>query len=243
MKSQFAILALLTFAYSVGAVPAQMAHGEGTQQFADFGDFKLENGSIIHDFRLGYRTLGSLNPDRSNAILWPTWLGGKSEDLLQFVGEGRVVDPNSYFVILVDSIGNGISISPSNSRTQPLMKFPQFTIRDMVEAEHRLVTDVFHLTHLHAVVGISMGGMQTFEWAVAHPDFMDEAIPMLGSPESTSFDKLLWTAQIDSIELDPAWNNGHPKAPLGPGQLPKTDDPVYNKGLQLLRGDEAQKAA
>jgi len=166
---------------------------------------------------LGYRTLGKLNANRSNAILWPTWLGGKSEDLLKFLGPGKVVDTTNYFVILVDAIGNGISTSPSNSKKQPLMKFPMFGIRDMVEAEHRLVTEVLHLTHLRAVMGISMGGMQTFEWVVTYPDFMDVAIPMAGSPQSTSFDKLLWTSQIDAIELDPAWNNGNPTGPLTRG--------------------------
>jgi homoserine O-acetyltransferase len=120
-------------------------------------------------------------------------------------------------VILVDAIGNGISSSPSNSKKQPLLKFPMFGIRDMVESEHRLVTEVLHLPHLRAVMGISMGGMQTFEWVVAYPDFMDVAIPMAGSPQSTSFDKLLWTSQIDAIELDPAWNNGNPTGPLTRG--------------------------
>lgn len=183
---------------------------QGPQQFASFGDFILKDGISIHDFRLGYRTLGTLNASKSNAVLWPTWLGGRSQDLLTFVGPANVLDPNKYFVILVDSIGNGVSTSPSNSSSQPLMKFPQFTVRDMVESERRLVTETFHLSHLHAVMGVSMGGMQTFEWAVAYPNFMDLAIPMSGSPQSTSSDKLLWTSEIDAIELDPAWNKGNP---------------------------------
>ena len=201
----------------------QAAAAEGTQQFAELGDLALRSGQVIQDFRLGYRTLGKLNTGRSNAVLWPTWLGGRTQDLLKFVGPGNVVDTNSYFVILVDAIGDGVSTSPSNSTKQPLMKFPQFTIRDMVESEYRLATEVFHLTHLHAVMGISMGGMQTFEWAVAYPGFMDEAIPMMGSPQSTSYDKLLWTAQIDAVEMDPAWNGGNPTGPLTRGLAVKEE--------------------
>jgi homoserine acetyltransferase len=215
---QFAVYIFLILATCcVSPVSAQSLSVDGVQQFTVFGDFKLQNGDVIHDFRLGYRTLGTLNADKSNAVLWPTWLGGKSEDLLQFIGPGKVVDPSKYYVVLVDAIGSGVSASPSNSKTQPLLRFPIFTIRDMVESEYRLAIEVLHLAHLHAVVGISMGGMQTFEWAAAYPDFMDVAIPMAGSPQSTSFDKLLWTAEIDAIELDPAWNHGNPTGPLSRG--------------------------
>jgi homoserine O-acetyltransferase/O-succinyltransferase len=196
---------------------AQAPFADGIQQFAEFGDFKLRDGGVIHEFRLGYRTLGKLNSGKSNAVLWPTWIGGKSQDLLPFIGPGKVVDTDKYFVVLIDAIGNGVSSSPSNSKRQPLMKYPKFTIRDMVEAEHRLCADVLHLSRLHAVLGISMGGMQAFEWVVMYPDFMDIGIPMSASPQSTSFDKLNWTAQIDAIELDPAWNHGNPTGPLGRG--------------------------
>jgi homoserine O-acetyltransferase len=220
MKTNFRLAFCITavlLAYPSAGVNAQTAQAEGEQQFAELGDFKLRNGSVISDFHLGYRTLGKLNAQKSNAILWPSWLGGKSDDLLQFLGPGKVVDTSKYFVVLVDAVGNGVSTSPSNSKEQPLMRFPSFSIRDMVEAEHRLATEVLHLSHLRAVMGISMGGMQTFEWIVAYPEFMDLGIPMFGSPQSTAFDKLLWTAQIDAIELDPAWNHGNPTGPLSLG--------------------------
>ena len=209
------VLILSSPALSTGQT-AQMAQSqaEGAQQFAELGDLRLGNGSVIRDFRLGYRTLGKLNRERSNAILWPSWLGGKSEDLLPSVGPDKWVDSTRYFVILIDAIGNSVSTSPSNTTKQPLLKFPEFTIRDMVESEHRLATDVLHLSHVRAVMGLSMGGMQTFEWGVTYPDFMDLLIPIVGSPQSTSYDRLLWRAQIDAMELDPAWNHGNPTGPM-----------------------------
>src|SRR5580704_7487492 len=170
------------------AQAAKEQSADGAQQIAALGDLKLRSGTVIHDFRLGYRTFGQLNAAKSNAILWPSWLGGTTQDLMQFVGPDKVVDNTKYFVVLVDAIGDGISSSPSNSRTQARLAFPEFTIRDMVESEHRLATEVLHLTHLHAVMGISMGGMQTFEWVMAYPDFMDVGVPMAGSPQSTSYD-------------------------------------------------------
>jgi homoserine O-acetyltransferase/O-succinyltransferase len=197
------------------AAKAQLA--EGAQQFAALGDLKLRSGAVIHDFRLGYRAFGQLNAAKSNAILWPTWLGGKTQELVQFVGPDKVVDSTKYFVVLVDALGNGVSTSPSNSKTQARLVFPEFTIRDMVESEHRFATEVLHLTHVHAVMGISMGGMQTFEWVVAYPDFMDVAVPMAGSPQSTSYDKLLWTAEMDALRLDPEWKDGQGTKPMTGG--------------------------
>jgi homoserine O-acetyltransferase/O-succinyltransferase len=217
--SRFLLVPMLCFLICVAVHRPTYAPNvsNAAQQFAPLGDLKLQSGEVMHDFRLGYRTMGALNAAKSNAILWPTWLGGRTENLVEFIGPGRVVDSSQYFVILVDSIGDGVTTSPSNSKTQPWMKFPQFTIRDMVESERRLVTEVLHLAHLRAVMGVSMGGMQTFEWAVVYPGLMDEAIPMLGSPQSTSYDKLLWTAEIDAVELDPAWNHGHPSRSMARG--------------------------
>ena len=185
------------------AAPAQ------EQQFASLGDFKLQSGKTLRDCRIGYRTYGKLNAAKSNAILFPTWAGGTTEQLQDAILKDKFADPDQYFVITVDALSNGVSSSPSNSRLQPRMQFPRITIRDMVETQHDLLTRILGINHLKAVMGISMGGMQTFQWIVAYPDFMDKAIPIVGSPRLAPYDLVLWQNQIDAITHDAAWKGGN----------------------------------
>jgi homoserine O-acetyltransferase/O-succinyltransferase len=217
---------LVAVAWTLGA---QEAAREGAQRMASLGDLKLASGEVIRDCRIGYRTYGQLDASRSNAILFPTWFGGTTEQLADNFGSGKTVDTSRYFVIAVDALGNGVSTSPSNSQSQPRLKFPRFSIRDMVESQHRLVTEVLHLNHLRAVMGISMGGMQTFEWMAAYPDFMDRAIPMVGSPRLMPFDVLLWQAEIHAIEADANWKNGDYTA--RPAAAMRTVSDIHNLAL------------
>jgi homoserine O-acetyltransferase len=179
-------------------------------QFAQLGDFKLESGEVIRDCRIGYRAFGKLNNDKSNAILFPTWASGTTEQIkLSQVGPGKLLDDTKYYVIAVDALGNGVSSSPSNSKLQPRMSFPKFTIRDMINTQYQLLTKVLGLNRVKAVIGVSMGGMQVFQWMVSYPNFMEKAIPIVGSPRLAPYDLLLWQAQIDAIVNDSAWNNGN----------------------------------
>jgi homoserine O-acetyltransferase len=158
----------------------------------NLGDFKLQSGQVLQDCKVTYRTWGTLNRDKSNVILVPTWYNGRSEDMARYIGPGRLIDDTKYYVVVVDALGNGSSSSPSNHRTQRGNSFPGITIRDMVETQHRLLTQHLGINHVHAVLGISMGGMQTYEWLAAYPNFMDKGVPIVATPQMSEKDIRLW---------------------------------------------------
>ena len=180
-------------------------------QYAELGRCPLDSGGAIENCRLGYRTFGTLNAAHDNAVLFPMWFTGRSGEVGALVGPGpgHFVDTTKYFAIVVDPFGNGVSSSPSNSKAQPGVAFPVFTIRDMVRAEQRLLRDTLHLSHLRAVVGQSMGGMQAFEWAVDAPAMMDRVVSIVGSPQPASADLFLWSAEKEALERDPEYAGGH----------------------------------
>ena len=191
---------------SASAPASASASADPALKFADLGSCALENGSTISPCRIGYRTFGTLDDKKSNAVLWPTWFTGTTKSL-DFVPD-KIVDTKKLFLIVVDAIGNGVSTSPSNSPKQPRLQFPRFGIRDMVESQRRLVTEVFGIQKLYAVAGISMGGMQSIEWSVSHPEMVARVVPIVGSPQLTSTDLLLWNAELHALESDVAYKKG-----------------------------------
>lgn len=198
MRKWLAVLVWL----GAGALWAQ------TLQTAELGDCKLQSGEVIRHCKVAYRTFGTLNAEKSNAVLVPTWFGGNSGDWVGGVQKNHLPDPDKYYVIVVDALANGYSSSPSNSAEQPRSKFPAVSIGDMVESQHALLTQKLGISHLRAVMGVSMGGMQTFQWVVAHPEFMDKAVPMMGSPRLAPYDLTLWQAELDAVRNDPAFHDG-----------------------------------
>ena len=205
--------ALLAVLLALAAdLPAQQPGDTGEQRMANLGRCTLASGAVIENCQIGYRTFGRLNAAQDNAVLVPTWLYGNTADLLSLFGDGsspmHLIDTGKFFGIAIDAFGDGVSSSPSNSTTQHGPAFPAFTTRDMVEAEYRVVTEVLGLKHLHAVVGLSMGGEQTFVWAVTHPAFFDLAVPILGTPRLTPYDLQVKEIMLGTIYADPGYQEG-----------------------------------
>jgi hypothetical protein len=88
---------------------ANSSFAQAELKFANLGDFKTTGGEVIKEAKIGYRTVGKLNSDKSNAVLWPTWFTGTSEQILQWGILNNTIDTTGLYVIIVDALGNGVS--------------------------------------------------------------------------------------------------------------------------------------
>jgi homoserine O-acetyltransferase len=181
--------------------------GEGDLRIAELGSCVLESGDTVEECRIGYRTFGKPDATRSNVVLFPTWFTGTTKELVDIVPD-KLVDTTRFFLVLVDALGDGVSSGPSSSRKQSRLRFPRFTVHDMVETQRRLLREVLGVQNVHTVMGISMGGMQTYEWAVSHPDEVGRIVPIVGTPQLTAQDLLLWNAELHILQASKDYANG-----------------------------------
>ncbi len=209
-KAQFLAVAA---AFLIGGAAQAHTPSQPPHQLYKLGDLKLESGEVIKDFAISYVTHGTLNARKSNAILMVTAISGNHHRVDFLIGPGKALDTNRYFIIATDAIGNGLTTSPSNSTAQPRMKFPQYSLRDMVASQHRLVTEHLGVQHVVTVIGPSMGGMQTLQWGVSHPDFTDSLVAMVPLAKTPAWSIAVLEATRKAIMLDAAWNHGDYTAP------------------------------
>lgn len=184
---------------------------QGPYELHSIGRFELEDGGVIPDLQLAVATHGTLNADKTNAILIPTWFSGTHQTWEQaYLGPGRALDPEKYFIIIVNQIGNGLSTSPHNTDDPSIAmsQFPNVRIGDDVRAQEQLLREVFGIEQLALVVGGSMGAQQTWEWAVRFPDKVLRAAPIAGTAQNTPHDFLFTQTLLDAITSDPGFNGG-----------------------------------
>jgi homoserine O-acetyltransferase len=172
-------------------------------------NFTTESGTVLPQAHVVYGTYGTLNAAGDNAVLLPSHYMADMNGYGWLIGPGKALDPTKLFLITSELFGNGRSSSPSNT-PEPLHgpRFPVTTIRDNVEAVHRLLTEQLHVSHLRAVIGFSMGAQQAFQWAVSYPDFMDRIVATSGTAKTYGHGFVRLESEITALTTDPVFNGG-----------------------------------
>jgi len=177
----FAALPLLAAEY-----PAPVEH-----DFVVHG-FHFASGESLPEVRIHYATIGT--PGKPAVLI----LHGTGGTFKQFVSDrfagvlfvpGGLLDATRYFIVIPDNIGHGKSSKPSDGLGQ---KFPHYGYDDMLELQHRLIADELHISHLHIVMGTSMGGMQTWMWGERYPQMMDALVPLASLPSQIAGRNRIW---------------------------------------------------
>ncbi|MBN9562292.1 MAG: homoserine O-acetyltransferase [Alphaproteobacteria bacterium] len=184
----------------------------------------LDCGVTLPELTVAYRTYGTLNAERTNAILIchaltldqyvaePSPVTGKPGWWDSVVGPGLPIDTDRFFVLCANVLGGCMgSTGPRSPRTEggePWgIDFPPVTIRDMVRAQKRL-TEHLGITRLFAVIGGSMGGMQVLEWAATYPDAVFAAVPVAAASYHSAQNIAFHEVGRQAIFADPDWQGG-----------------------------------
>ena len=175
----------------------------------ELGDVILRSEATLRGARLAYKTYGTLNGEKSNAVVYPTRFGGRHPDNEWLIGKSMALDPGKYFIIVPNMLGNGLSSSPSNTPAPyDKARFPRVTVLDNVGAQHRLVTEHFGIEKLALVVGYSMGAQQTFQWGASYPEMVERILPFCGSSRTSPHNFVFLEGVKAALTADAAFEGG-----------------------------------
>jgi homoserine O-acetyltransferase/O-succinyltransferase len=188
-------------------------------------------GETIKSVKIGWEAAGTLNADKSNAILITHYFSGTSHAFGKYtvadqiagywdaiIGPGKAIDTNKYYVLSSDTLVNlnakqsnvvttgPASINPDTGKPYG-MSFPVVSIKDFIRVQKALI-DSLGIKKLKAVVGLSMGGLQAYEWAQSYPDSIERIIPVVATATAEPFLIAWMDLWAQPIRLDPKWNNG-----------------------------------
>lgn len=183
-----------------------------TEVFEYKQSFTLENGTVLPEYHLAYTTLGKLNAKRDN-VVWVfhalTANSNPADWWPGLVGEGRLFDPATYFIICVNMPGSCYgSIGPLEINPQTgdrwYHDFPMFTTRDMVRA-YKPLKDALGIEKIYIGIGGSMGGQQLLEWAVEEPQLFEHVVALATNAQHSPWGIALNASQRMCIETDDTW--------------------------------------
>ncbi|MGG1658361.1 alpha/beta fold hydrolase [Brevibacillus sp. NRS-1366] len=180
----------------------------------ELGDVLLQSGAILPQAFLAYKTYGTLNANKDNVIIFPTSFGDQHYQNEWLIGANKALNPEKYFIIIPNMLGNGLSSSPSNTAS-PFEKanFPNVTIFDNVALQHRLITERFGINQIALATGWSMGAIQAFQWGASYPDMVERLAPFAGTAKTWPHNAVLIEGIRAALQADAAWNKGVYTAP------------------------------
>lgn len=168
-------------------------------------DFVLQCGEVMSVLRIAYKAFGRLDAAGTNVIVYPTSFGARDEDIEWLVHE-RVLDPERYFIVIVNLTGNGKSSSPSHF--PGATTFPAITVYDNVFAQRRALEAVFGIREVAMVYGWSMGGMQAYHWAAAFPEDVRRIAVVCGSARCSAHNHVFLDGVKAALQADPDFSDG-----------------------------------
>lgn len=175
-------------------------------------DFRLQCGLVWPRANLAYKTYGNLNSDRSNVILYPTSYGAQHMDIDWLIGPDRILDPTRYFIVIPNMFGNGLSTSPSNceglARLAGSNPFPHVTHVDNVNAQRKMLRDVFGIEQLALAYGWSMGAQQALHWGALFPASVKRIAAICSSAKTSPHNRVFLEGLKATLTTDAAWEDG-----------------------------------
>tara|TARA_B100000902_G_scaffold22076_1_gene26566 strand:- start:4403 stop:5419 length:1017 start_codon:yes stop_codon:yes gene_type:complete len=171
-------------------------------------NFELKSGDLVN-LELNYLAFGNLNTDKSNVILYPTRYAGTHLEQGYLIGNNQPINPENYFIIIPNMFCNGVSSSPSNTKS-PLngSNFPLITIQDNISAQNELLIQVLGIEKIKLVIGWSMGGQQAYQWATQFPDKVENIIAMCAHAKTSGHTHVFLEGMYAALTSDLNWNNG-----------------------------------
>ncbi len=215
---------------------------EAAYEFGGTGGVTLESLGA-KPLRTAYIAVGTPTKDKDgkivNAVLISPYYSGDASFCYFFwydgqkgngfakgavVGPGKLIDTTKFYVIFVDALGLWGASKPSDGLG---LKFPKYSLLDMVQANYRLLKDHLGVGKVKLATGVSMGGMQSYAWAVMHPDFVEAIMPIGGMTKMDNVPRWLFQLMSAAMKSDPVW-----RATKGNYyNLPKEKHP--NKGMMF----------
>jgi homoserine O-acetyltransferase/O-succinyltransferase len=163
----------------------------------------LHCGATLPEAQIVYQTYGTLNCDRSNAILYPTSYGAQHSDIDWLIRSDGILDPTQWFIVIPNMFGNGLSTSPSNSDFH--IEEQWFSHFDNVRSQQKLLEDVFQIEQLTLIYGWSMGAQQAYHWGAIYPDRVQRIAALCGTARTTEHNRIFLQSLRTALTADPAW--------------------------------------